>query len=179
MGLKIFSLFILLYMTTISYLILSKEKYTNTELKNKKEIPLIEFENIKNYHLTKNGVDTVIKAKKALRFYDRDEIKDVDILTFQRGKKERLRAKEANYKNNIIYLYGNIIYKNEENLTLISEEMIYKLKKKIISSKSPFTLIAKKVKINGKSFVYNRQKGIIEALKIEAIIKDTKKTDKI
>ncbi len=175
MGLKIFIGFIIFYFSSITYLTLFEKKFVKKDLFNKNEIPLIEFKDIKNFHIDKKGVDTIIKAKEALRFQDHDEIREANILTFQRGKKESLKAKQANYKNDIIYLYGNIQYENEEGLKLFSNKMVYKLKEKILSSQTPFTLISKKAKIEGDSFVYNRQKGIIKALKIKAIIKETKK----
>ena len=99
----------------------------------------------------------------------------MDILTFYREQKEILKAKQANLKQNKIFLYGDIFYQNEEGITLKSQKMEYDIKNKIISSKTPFTLNSKKALITGESFVYNRQKGIIKATKIEATIKETEK----
>jgi len=175
LGLKIFITFIFVYMAAIGYLTVSKEKFIKKSAEKREKIPLIEFKNIKNYHITKSGVDTIVKAKEALRFKDHDEIKEVDILTFYREQKEILKAKQANLKQNKIFLYGDIFYQNEEGITLKSQKMEYDIKNKIISSKTPFTLNSKKALITGESFVYNRQKGIIKATKIEATIKETEK----
>ena len=175
MGLKIFLSFILFYIGTISYLTIFEKKFKQEEFAKNKTTPLLEFVDIKNYTITTKGIDTIIKAKKALRFQDHDEIKQVNILTFTRGEKETLKAKQANYKNDTIYLYGDIIYTKEDGTKLTSNRVVYEIKKKIITSKTPFVLITKKLKVTGNSFVYDKQKGIIKALKINALVREADK----
>ncbi len=175
MGLKIFLSFILFYMGAISYLTIYERKFKQEEFSKNKTVPLLEFIDIKNYTINTKGIDTVIKAKKALRFQDHDEIREVDILTFTRGEKESLKAKQANYKNDTVYLYGNIIYTKEDGTKLTSNRVVYRIKEKTITSQTPFVLTTDKLKVTGNSFVYNKQKGIIEALKINALIKEADK----
>jgi len=167
--------FILLYVGAISYLAFFSKKFNNKHLKNDELVPLIKFTDIESFNIDENGIDTIIKAQKALRFKKFDKLEKVNIVTFARGQTESLRAKEAKYENDTAYLYGDVLYKREDNLTIKTQKVVYNIKKELIFSQNPFTLINDKVKIEGNSFSYNKQKGIIKATEIVALIKETER----
>ncbi len=175
MGLKGFIVFIAIYIGAISYLTFFSKKFEDMDFEKEKEIPLIKFTDIESYNIDRSGIDTIIKAKEALRFSKYDELKKVNIITFARGLTESLRAKRAKYEKDTVYLYGNVLYKREDNLTIKTQKVVYKIEKEVIFSQTPFILTNDKVKIEGNSFAYNKQKGIIKATKIEALIKETEK----
>ncbi len=175
MGLKIFLGFIAFYIGAISYLSLFSKKFKDFEFKEKGEVPLIKFSDIESYDIDAKGTDTIIKAKEALRFSKYDKLKKVNILTFKRGMRESLRAEEARYEKDTVYLSGNVFYEREDNLTIKTQKVVYDTKKEFIFSQTPFVLTDNKIKIEGNSFGYNKQKGIIKATHIKALIKETEK----
>lgn len=149
-------------------IIVSPEK--NVAVKKKRDLPQIEFEKVKNYHITLQGIDSIIKAKKAFKFADRDEMYDVETEGKRGGFHERLLSKIAVLKDGIFYFSGDVDYKRSDGISLKSDSLEYALNDEILISRSPFELRDEKGVVRGKSFKFNRKTGIVKAKKIKSTI---------
>ena len=171
MALKAFIASALLFLTVIFYLYF-KEPYTLNQEVKMSNIPIVEFIDVKNYHITDKRVETDVKAKKVLRYSNRDEIYDIDVKLNRDNSKEQLCAKKALHIDGKLYLSGDVYYETNNSLSLKTNNLEYNLVKKILHSDSDFVLKDKRGIVRGKSLMIDRKNGKFKAQKIVSTIYD-------
>ncbi len=152
--------------------LLTKNPYSLKYNSNSVGKPEVELYGVKNYELLKSGVSSVLFAKKVLRYEKYDKM--FDILALHKGDLnliDSIKADTGLYTKDILYLDDNVKYTRSDDLALNTNSIKYDIKKKMLSSRLPFDLIKKNVTTHGNSFVYDMQKGIINAKKIKTVIK--------
>ncbi len=169
MGVRFVSFFIVFFVFSSIFLFYKKVK-TLHYVKSNYEKPIMQFNNVKTYIISNDGIKAFIEAKMAKRFKDRDELYFIHSNRKIKKTKEQLSANKGILKNNFLYLYGNVIYKNDQNITLTSNTVIYNIKKDILSSKTKFKLIFNKNVVIGKSFIYFKKQQKLFASNIKANI---------
>jgi hypothetical protein len=132
--------------------------------------PTIEFFNIKDYKITQNGVDIRSTASRAQRFEDMDILYDIDVLMIKKEGADRLKSDNGTLKSGIFYLNGNVKYERFNLSSLATEAVEYHEENKTLIGKVPFVFETKGAKAFGDSFVYNIQKGQINAQNFKASI---------
>lgn len=142
------------------------------DFKKYKNIPQIVFENFTTYEIDSRGLKNRLTGKIAKKYRDRVEM--FDFFYFDYDKNSELRAKKGVKKKDIIYLYGNIVYKTKD-FKFFSSKAIYNTKKKIIKSKPKFKLFTKNSEILGNSLIYYANQGKIWAKNIDATIFEKKR----
>jgi lipopolysaccharide assembly outer membrane protein LptD (OstA) len=135
---------------------------------------MIEFFNIKDYRLSEKGVELEARASKAQRFDDMDILYDIDALMIDDNKTKTLNANNATFKNNIVYLAGDVRY-IDNSMILTTEAAEYRQKENRLLGTAPFKLEDKGAIARGGSFVYDIAQGTIEASNINAVIETRKK----
>ena len=138
-----------------------------------KNLPEAVFKNFILMEIRKDGIKSTLKGKIGKKFKNKLVVENLEYNNIS-NKKETIRAKRGIYKDNIIKLFKNIVYKTE-NFTFYTEMAEYNLKKKILFSKTKFRLITKNSLIIGDNLIYYRNKGKILAKNIDANIKVKKK----
>ncbi len=146
------------------------------------------FQNVKSIHITKEGINREIEASSIVRYDDVDYIKDVKVKIKKGNSIEKLEALEAiNYKKKNrarengkiekeIFFKGDVIYTKDDNFTLKSNNLIYDLENRIISSTTDFILTQNDTKIVGSSFSYNlnSKEAFAEDINVTLYLKDKK-----
>jgi LPS export ABC transporter protein LptC len=166
MGLKIFSIFLILFIAEITFLSTKKPK----ELKiSKKDInySTIEFRGLQGCSIDKTGISERITASRALKFKTHDELYDLNTTFIEENITHKLTAKRAYYQNNIFRLTKEVNYENNQSMQIKSEELEYNTKTKIAESKTPFILTSKQGEMHGKTFIYDMKQGKIEGEQIQ------------
>jgi LPS export ABC transporter protein LptC len=161
MGLKIFSIILILFIAEITFLSTKKPK----ELKVSREdinYSTIEFRGLQGCSIDKTGISERITASRALKFKTHDELYDLNTTFTEENMTHTLTAKQAHYQNDIFRLTKEVNYENNQSMRIKSEELEYNTKTKIAQSPLPFTLTSKQGDMKGDTFVYDIHNGKIE-----------------
>lgn len=161
MRLSIFFIFLIFLAILWSFFI----KPYKIELRPLKNLPETIFYDFTTYEIDKNGLKTKLIGRLGKKFRDRLEIDDFYFFKLQ----EELKAKKVIYKQDILYLNGDIFYKYKD-IKFFSNSAIYDTKKDIVKCNDEFVLLTKKSKILGDSLIYYKNKGKIFAKNIDAKI---------
>ena len=162
MGLKIFTIILILFVAEITFLS-TKEPKKLSSFKKDINYSTIEFTKIKGITITKKGITEKITASKVLKFKTHDELYNISASFQENNISHTLQAKKATYKNGYLTLSEDVHYENNQSLQIKSQELEYNTKTKIATSPGAFTMYSDKGVAHGDTFVYdiktNRLKG--------------------
>jgi LPS export ABC transporter protein LptC len=150
--------------------------YELSNAKKESKVANIEVLGMKNYSITKNGINSITTAKRVLKYDTYDEFYDVSML--RRRKEvllEKLQADTGTLVKNDLTLVGNVKYKNSNGVKFKSEEAQYNLNTKVFKTDKNFILEDNRTITHGSSLVYQTKKGKIDAENIRSIIEVDKK----
>lgn len=113
----------------------------------------IQINTVTAYELTSKQVKSKYSANTWLRYDDKD------ILTNFRAQnqKESVSAKRAIKKNKQIKLEGDVLYKDNKGLKVLSQGMIYDLASKVLSIDSKFSALQGENIVHGTKLSYDTQ----------------------
>jgi len=155
-GLKIFTIILILFIAEITFLSTKEPKL----LKISKEdinYSTIKFTKLQGATITENGISERIVASKALKFKTYDELYDLNTTFHKKGVSHAICAAHARYEDAILFLKGNVLYENNQSLHIKSEELEYNVKTKIVKSPSAFKLTSDRGIMIGNSFEYDME----------------------
>ena len=170
MGLKFFTLFILFFIGASLFLFYQKSQTLNVTV-DLVNTPMMEIKDSKIYNITYEGISAYLQAKIVKRYENRYELYKIFSNKKDNNKREKLWAEEGVLKNDILTLWGNVLYKQGNDKVLSSQKIVYNLKKDILSSDTFFSATYEKSKIQGSSFVYYKKDKRLSADNIKADIK--------
>jgi len=168
LGIKFFSFFIIFFFLSSVFIIYQKEKTLKPDKNQAKA--LMEFKDIKTYNITYSGIDGKLQAKSAKRYKYKDVFYGIHSSRNNINAKEQLWANKGILENNILNLFGNVLYKSDLNRTLSSNTVTYNLKKDILSSKTAFKSTFDNSTLVGSSFIYYKKQKRLIAKNIKAQI---------
>ncbi len=163
MGLKIFTIILILFIAEITFLSTKEPKVLKTS---KKDInySTIEFTHLQGSSIDEDGISQRIIASRAEKFKTHDMLYDLNTSFQKKGIAHQLSSKKARYENDHLYLNGDVLYENNQSLHIKSEELEYNVKTKMLKSSSAFKLTSNQGIMTGESFEYDMNN---EALKGE------------
>ena len=170
MALRTLVAFVGAFMSILLFLLVQEPYALNFKAQDAK-IAQMEMHVVKDYEITTDGVNSIINAKKAMRFSDRDEFYEVDGIVRDEGLVNTLRANKAISHDGIIELHGDVYYVRSDDFTLKSEQVIYNREKKELFSDVAFEVTYGPHQSTGESFNYQVDSKILKADKIRANIK--------
>ncbi len=147
--------------------LLVQEPYFLQTLKSQSEIATIEIYGLKDYEIDKN-VTRITKAKKVVRFKNEDRAMEVEMLLKRDDKAYGIKADSAKYQNDKIILSKNVIFKQDDNLDFKTDEAIYDIKQKTISTNKTFNAKFNQLNVVGVSLLYHLNDNNISIEKINA-----------
>ena len=139
MAIKIFT-FLLLSISLGSFFIPIESIKKNSL---DKDIPLVIFESPFMYTIDENSINRVVQASHAIKYENRDEMYDADILLknldkTQEFKIEKLKADLIVKKADTYTLTNNVKYTRDNFVKLDTQELIYDDIKKTAKNSKPF-----------------------------------------
>lgn len=174
MAVKFLYYFVIVFFG-ISLFLLFQDPYV-IEKKSNQNVPEIIMQNVKNFELTDSGVLSFLQSKIVRRYKTHDEFEDVSMLKKNpNGLIDSVNAKLGVLRNNDLLLKKDVRYSRNDGLSLESQEVFYNLKTKVLSSNVDFKLSNQNGVSYGSSFIYDSDKGMIQAQNIKAIIKENNK----
>ena len=101
-----------------------------------KDIPLVVFEEPLMFTLTEDSVTKVVDASKAIKYKNRDEMFDAEVIikNTKENKKynlEKLNAKMLISHGDILTLKNNVFYTRDNFMTLSTNKLYYNTKQKV------------------------------------------------
>jgi LPS export ABC transporter protein LptC len=164
--------YFLLIFAVIMIFLLTKNPYElNYNSKGEKRAYITLF-NIKTYDIYKNGVTSLLISDKVERFGGYDKLYNINAL--HRGDLnlvDSVMSDKGLLAKGILYLDDNVRYTRSDDLELNTNSVKYDMKNKILSGNRKFEFIKKNTNTKGTSFVYDMQKGIINATNIKTVIR--------
>lgn len=144
MDLRIF--ISILFVLSLSFYFIPVKNVKNQDIKEDKA--LVVFENPDMYTLTTQKVTRRIQASQVVRYKNRDEIFDANIMLNNEKDIERLLAKKVKNENDILNLQNSVYYQKGKYLALHTNELIYNTANKAIYNTTTFN-----AKYNGNRFL--------------------------
>lgn len=119
------------------------------------DVPLLTMGNFVMYELQRTGLQTIMAGTKALRYTERYIVNDVNFTDNSKEFMSNMQADNGIYKNNIVDLKGNVVYKREDGLTFESDTLNYDTKNSIAQTKDDYLAHRDKNSMKGASFIYD------------------------
>ena len=175
MAVKLLYYFVIIFLGIMAFLLM-QNPYKLQENKSKSKQANIEILGMKNYSITKNGVDSIVIAKRVLRYDTHDEFYNINAIRKQKNSiVDIVRADKGSLVKNDLKLDGNVRYKRSDGVKFNSNEALYNLDSKVFKTNDNFILEDNKTITYGSSLVYQMKEGKIYAKNIRSIAEVNKK----
>jgi len=135
--------------------------YTSTQ--DSGEIPKIELSDFTLYEISHQGIDHILSGSEGKKF---DEYYVVTSAKFSDNTKnlfQSIRSDDAEYRNEIIQLDGNVHYVRADGLEFRSQEGSYDSKQSLVQTKGSFIITQNGNRIDGMSLLYNTELDTVSA----------------
>lgn len=165
MVVKFFYIFVVVFTVGIIFIVF-QDPYDIQELKKNLNVATMTMYKVEDYEIGET-IGSKYKAEVATRYNDRDEFKNFDGFYIKGDTNHSLTSNDAIYKGNILTFKNNAFYSNSDNVTYNSDEIVYDINKKEISSKKDFVLTQNENKVIGKEILYKMEDKKIYAKKVK------------
>ncbi|HDZ4329580.1 TPA: hypothetical protein RTB68_001475 [Campylobacter jejuni] len=170
MAIKIFGILIALF--TITFTILSlQDPYSLNLQTNALNFKNIEAKNLKAYESNASTIKAYYKANSWVRYADRDEFNDFITLNLDFNLSAN-RLEFFNKDMNKVLFEGNVTYIGTNNVKIISQEVEYQLKDKILHTNTNFKALINGSIINGNTLNYDTKNKILNIQGVNAWLQD-------
>lgn len=140
------------------------------------DVPLFELNEFTLHELNKEGIITFMDGKSATRYSNRYTLKYVNYTDNSKEYIAHMKANEAEYKDHIVDLKGDVVYVREDGLTFKTQEVLYNKNTHIASANSPYKAFRGTSFIEGENLIYN---NILDTLKSKKVFVQYKIGDRI
>ena len=93
-----------------------------------------------------------------------------DNVVFHTDNIDSLRGKKGKYRNDVLYLDGDVVMEENEGYTYTTQHANYNQKTEILKITSPYTAVKGKDVMKGKSLRYNTVKKEAYGTRVDAVI---------
>ena len=134
------------------------------------DVPLFELQNFTMYELDTNGLDTLMRGSKAIRYSNRYIIDDMDYTDNSREFMATMKANHSVYKDDIVTLNGNVEYARADGLKFDTQKAIYNKKSSQAISDVGYTAYFDDSVVKGSYIRYNNRTNEIFSKNVDATI---------
>jgi LPS export ABC transporter protein LptC len=154
MGLKIFTVLLVLFIAELTFLA-TKDPKALTQEKRDFATADISFSTLKGISLTLDGVKNRLEASKVNRFKDHLNLYNIKAFHKDENLTHNIQAKSATYKDDNVSFKDSVKYKNSDDLHIFTQLLEYNIAKKEIVVNSPFTMRKDGSKLEGIKLFYD------------------------
>ncbi|MDB2562644.1 LPS export ABC transporter periplasmic protein LptC [Sulfurimonas sp.] len=130
------------------------------------EIPVFELTNFKLMELNKKGLTTVMHGDEGTRYTNRYVVNNIDYTDNTKKYLANMKAVKGIYKEDIVNLEKDIIYKREDGVSFTTQKAVYDKKTSIVTSPTKYVGYIEKNKITGSYIEYNNMLDTIKSRKV-------------
>ncbi len=135
----------------------------------KGEVAQLELSNFTIYDLDQEGLKSIFQGSKGYRYVNRYEVSDVNYTDNSKKYIANITSNYGVYKNNIVDLTGNLIYKRADGLTYKSDDGNYNQKTGVLRTKGKYISYRNDDRITGKNLMYNSKNGYTTSDEVSAV----------
>jgi len=134
------------------------------------DVPLFELESFVLHELSQDGLVTLMKGTKAIRYSNRYDVSNMDYTDNSKEFLANMRANKGLYrdKKEIIDLEGDVIYNREDGLVFESQEASYNKKSSIAKTRKDYVMYRDKDRVIGTSLTYDNANNRIKSKNVVA-----------
>ncbi|MCD6191295.1 MAG: LPS export ABC transporter periplasmic protein LptC [Sulfurimonas sp.] len=133
------------------------------------DVPLFELTSFTLHELNTQGLQTMMRGNKAVRYADRYSVVDIDYTDNSKEYIANMRAKHGLYKDEIIELEDDVVYSREDGLTFETSKVHYNKKTSIAIADADYVSYRDKNIVNGSFVKYNNSLNRVESKNVTAI----------
>jgi lipopolysaccharide assembly outer membrane protein LptD (OstA) len=134
-----------------------------------KEVPLFSISSFTMHELDSNGLVTLMNGKEATKYANRYTVQMMQYIDNSKKFMANMKANNGIYKDDIVYLDGDIIYTREDGLTFETQKAVYDKKTSIATADGDFVLYRDSNRITGEKLKYNNSLEKIESKNVNAV----------
>jgi LPS export ABC transporter protein LptC len=127
------------------------------------DVPLFSISSFTMYEFDTKGLITLMNGDKATRYKDRYSVEKIDYTDSSKDYIANMKSDNGIYKNEIVYLDGNIVYVREDGLTFETQKATYNKKTSLAVADGDFVLYQEKNRVTGNALKYNSSSEKIES----------------
>jgi len=159
MNINIF--FILISLALLMILMLFKP----LEIKEQKltDVPLFNISSFTMYELNKEGLTSLMSGTEGIRYKDRYKVEFMDYTDNSKEYIANMKANSGIYKNDTVYLDGDVVYFREDGLTFETQKVIYNKKTTIARADGDYVLYRNGSKVVGEKLKYNNSLNRVQS----------------
>lgn len=135
----------------------------------KKEIPQFELDQFVIYEISSSKINRFFEGSHGIRFSDRYVVENAKFSNNERELFESIRSDHALYKDDIVTLNDNVVYKRADGLAFRSNEGKYDQKNGHVSTQGTFVITKESNSIRGEHLHYNLNLDTVSANRIQGI----------
>lgn len=132
------------------------------------DVPLFSISSFTMYEFDTKGLITLMNGDKATRYKDRYAVEKIDYTDSSKKYRANMKSDSGIYKDEIVYLDGNILYAREDGLTFETQKATYNKKTSLAVAEGSFVLYQDKNRVEGKALKYNSSSEKIESKNVTA-----------
>ncbi|MCK9453570.1 MAG: LPS export ABC transporter periplasmic protein LptC [Sulfurimonas sp.] len=133
------------------------------------EVPMFTISSFVMHELDSNGLVTLMNGTNANKFTNRYTIDNMDYTDNSKKLIANMKANSGIYKNDKVYLDGDIIYSREDGLTFETQKAVYDKKTSIATADGEFVLYRGSNRVVGKRLKHNSSSEQIESKSVRAV----------
>jgi hypothetical protein len=134
-----------------------------------KEISQFSLEYFTLYELSKDGLISKMSGDDGIRYTNRYVVSKMDYTDNSKELISNMTAKSGIYKQNIVYLSGDVAFKRDDGLRFFSQKVVYNKTKDIVSSDVDYIAYMGENYLFGKSVVFDNKKSTMKSKNINAV----------
>lgn len=119
------------------------------------DVPLFSLTSFTMYELNAKGLITLMSGDEAVRYADRYTVKLIDYTDNSQEYIANMKANNGIYKDEIVYLDGDVVYYREDGLTFETQKAVYNKKTSIAQADGSYVIYMDKNRVIGKELKYN------------------------
>jgi LPS export ABC transporter protein LptC len=135
----------------------------------RKEIANFEVENFIIHELNSDKLITLMQGSYAYNYPDRYEVKDVNYTDSSKKLLSNIVSKRGIYKDQVMYISGDVVFKREDGLTFKSQKTVYNEKTGIVRNNDKFVLLRENNSVTGDGLIYNNILNKIHSKNVRVI----------
>lgn len=133
------------------------------------DIPLFSISSFTMYELDSKGLITLMNGDKATKYAGRYEVEQMNYTDNSKEYIANMKSNSGVYKDNTVYLNGDIIYSREDGLTFKTQKALYNKKTTIATVDGSYLLYMGENMVTGEKLKYNNSLETIESKNVRAI----------
>ncbi len=132
------------------------------------DVPLFSIASFVMYELDVKGLITTMNGATATRYKDRYTVEGIDYTDSSKEYIANMKSKSGIYKNDVVYLEGDIVYKREDGLTFETQKATYNKKASMANAEGEYLLYRGENSVVGRELHYDSSQETINSKDVTA-----------